>query len=190
MPETLNQIPPEAWPLIDLLFNITMVSVAIWLAITIFVWWRRSASNLTPVNAAGKNKNAQPDFLKVDQSARSEAIERGESFDKEIERRERAEARAAARAHQPRGTVSERLARFVSFFMSLFTLATMIFGAIFQVTRMGDMMREYSTTGVNVGREVADLTVIQNHPISFTIAGLVIVFQIYRFFVDRNWQEG
>ena len=183
MPETLNQIPPEAWPLIDLLFNITMVSVAIWLAITIFVWWRRSASNLTPVNAAGKNKNAQPDFLKVDQSARSEAIERGESFDKEIERRERAEARAAARAHQPRGTVSERLARFVSFYMSLFTLATMIFGAIFQVTRMGDMMREYSTTE-------RILTVIQNHPISFTIAGLVIVFQIYRFFVDRNWQEG
>ena len=183
MPETLNQIPPEAWPLIDLLFNITMVSVAIWLAITIFVRWRRSASNLTPVNAAGKNKNAQPDFLKVDQSARSEAIERGESFDKEIERRERAEARAAARAHQPRGTVSERLARFVSFFMSLFTLATMIFGAIFQVTRMGDMMREYSTTE-------RILTVIQNHPISFTIAGLVIVFQIYRFFVDRNWQEG
>ncbi|MEM6555409.1 MAG: hypothetical protein AAF642_06015 [Pseudomonadota bacterium] len=183
MPETLNQIPPEAWPLIDLLFNITMVSVAIWLAITVFVWWRRSASNLTPVNVAGKNKNAQPDFLKVDQNARSEAIERGERFDKEIERRERAEARAAARAHQPRGTVSERLARFVSFFMSLFTLATMIFGAIFQVTRMGDMMREYSTTE-------RILTVIQNHPISFTIAGLVIVFQIYRFFVDRNWQEG
>ena len=84
---------------------------------------------------------------------------------------------------QPRSTVSERLARFVSFFMSLFTLATMIFGAIFQVTRMGDMMREYSTTE-------RILTVIQNHPISFTIAGLVIVFQIYRFFVDRNWQEG
>ncbi|MEM6651945.1 MAG: hypothetical protein AAGA72_01790 [Pseudomonadota bacterium] len=183
MPETLNQIPPEAWPLIDLLFNITMVSVVIWLAITVFVWWRRSASNLTPVNAADKNKTAQPDFLKVDQRARSEAIERGESFDKEIERREREEARAAARAHQPRGTVSERLARFVSFFMSLFTLATMIFGAIFQVTRMGDMMREYSTTE-------RILTVIQNHPISFTIAGLVIVFQIYRFFVDRNWQEG
>lgn len=183
MPETLNQIPPEAWPLIDLLFNITMVTVAIWLAITVFVWWRRSASNLTPVNAASKNRKAQPDFLSVDSKARAEAMERGETFDKEIERREREEARVEARKHRPRTTVSQRLARFVSFFMSLFTLATMIFGAIFQVSRMGSMMREYSTTERIV-------TVVQDHPISFTVAGLVILFQVYRFYVDRNWQEG
>lgn len=183
MPETLNQIPPEAWPLIDLLFNITMVTVAIWLAITVFVWWRRSASNLTPVNAASKNRKAQPDFLNVDSKARAEAMERGETFDKEIERREREEARVEARKHRPRTTVSQRLARFVSFFMSLFTLATMIFGAIFQVSRMGSMMREYSTTERIV-------TVVQDHPISFTVAGLVILFQVYRFYVDRNWQEG
>ena len=183
MSETLNQIPPEAWPLIDLLFNLTMATVAIWLAITVFVWWRRSASNLTPVNAANRSRKAQPDFLSVDNKARSEAMERGESFDKEIERREREEARAEARKHGPRATVSQRVARFVSFFMSLFTLATMIFGAIFQVTRMGSMMREYST----IERMIS---VVQSHPISFTVAGLVIVFQVYRFFVERNWQEG
>lgn len=183
MSETLDQIPPEAWPLIDLLFNITMVAVAIWLAITVFVWWRRSASNLTPVNAADKNRKAQPDFLSVDHKARAEAVQRGETFDREIERREREEARAAAQTQRPRTTVSQQLARFVSFFMSLFTLATMIFGAIFQVSRMGSMMREYSTAE----RIVA---VVQDHPISFTVAGAVILFQVYRFFVDRNWQEG
>ena len=184
MNDVLDQIPPEAWPLIDILFNLTMAATGIWLAITVFVWWRRSASNLTPVNAATKDSGAQPDFLKVDEKARAEAIERGEAFDKEIERREREAERAkAAAAGRTPLTVSQRLARFLSFFMSLFTLATMIFGAIFQVTRMGQMMEQYST---------ADriFTVIQTHPISFTVATLVIVFQVYRFFVDRKWQEG
>lgn len=183
MSVTLEQIPPEAWPLIDLLFNLTMATVGIWLALTVFVWWRRSASNLTPVNAADKNKNAQPDFLKVNKAARAEALERGEAFDKEIERREREEARAQAKSSQASLTLTHRAARFLSFFMSLFTLATMIFGAIFQVTRMGDMMKEYSTFD-------RILTVVQNHPVSFSIAMLVIIFQIYRFFTDRKWQEG
>ena len=53
MQETLDRIPPEAWPLIDLLLNVTMIVAAVWLAITIFVLWRRQASNLTPVTAYG-----------------------------------------------------------------------------------------------------------------------------------------
>lgn len=183
MPETLNQIPPEAWPLIDLLFNLTMASAGIWLGITVFVLWRRASSNLTPVNAAEKNRKAQPDFLKVDKKARAEALERGETFDKELERRERAAAKEASRGKRSPATVGQKLARFLSFFMSLFTLATMIFGAIFQVTRMGQMMKEYST----LDRIIA---VIQNHPISFTVATLVIVFQVYRFISERNWKEG
>jgi hypothetical protein len=122
------------------------------------------------------------DFLKVDKKTRAEALERGEAFDKELERREREAARAEA--HRKRGpvTLGQHLARFVSFFMSLFTLATMIFGAIFQVTRMGEMMKEYSTAE----RIIA---VIQSHPISFTVATLVIGFQVYRFISERNWQE-
>ncbi|MDX1294342.1 MAG: hypothetical protein R3265_16115 [Hyphomonas sp.] len=183
MSETLNQIPPEAWPLIDLLFNLTMASAGIWLGITVFVLWRRASSNLTPVNAAEKSRKAQPDFLKVDKKARAEALERGDAFDKELERREREEEKAKARGGRRPATVGQRLARFLSFFMSLFTLATMIFGAIFQVSRMGQMMQEYST----LERIIA---VIQNHPVSFTIATLVIVFQVYRFFSERNWQEG
>lgn len=183
MPDVLDQIPPEAWPLIDILFNLTMAATGIWLAITVFVWWRRSASNLTPVNAAEKNRKADPDFLKVDHKARAEAIERGEAFDKEIERREREAELAKERAGRTPLSFSQRAARFLSFFMSLFTLATMIFGAIFQVTRMGQMMQQYSTLE-------RITTVVQSHPISFTVATLVIVFQVYRFFVDRKWQEG
>lgn len=181
MNEALSQIPPDAWPLIDLMFNITMVVVAVWLAITVFVWWRRSASNLTPVNAAGKNEAAQPDFLKVDHKARGEAQAKGDAFGKALDKRERAEA--AARAGRPQRSAAQKIAGLLSFLMSLFTLATMIFGAIWQISRMGQMMREYST----LERLFA---VVQNHPISFTVAVLVIGFHVFRFISDRQWKEG
>ena len=178
MQDTLDQIPPEAWPLIDFLFNATLVVGVIWLALTTFVLWRRSASNLTPVNAARRNKKAQPDFLNVDDKARETAMERGETFDKELE----AQARARSGSKDPI-SLTERIASFVSLFMSLFSLATMVFGAIFQVSRMGSMMEEYSS----IERIKA---VLEAHPIAFIIASLVIVFHIYRYFTQRKWQEG
>lgn len=183
MSDALDQLPPEAWPLIDLLFNLTMAAAGIWIAITVFVLWRRNASNLTPVNSASKDRGAQPDFLRVDKKARKEALARGEAFDKEIDRRDHKAEKAKARGTRKPATASQRIALFVSFLMSLFTLATMTFGAIFQVTRMGEMMKEYST----LERLSA---VIQAHPISFSVATLVIAFQVYRFFTERNWQEG
>ena len=50
-------------------------------------------------------------------------------------------------------------------------------------SRMGEMMKEYSTAE-------RIMAVIQSHPISFTVATLVIGFQVYRFISERNWQEG
>ncbi len=183
MNETLEQIPPEAWPLIETMLNITLITAAIWLALTVFVWWRRNASNLTPVHAAGKNKSADPDFLSVDNKAREAAKAKGEAFEKDLARQEREAERAAARGERPPASATRRIAGFVSFLMSLFTLATMIFGAIWQISRMGQLMQEYSTTE-------RILAVVQNHPVSFTVAVLVIGFQVYRFFSDRQWKEG
>lgn len=182
MNETLDKIPPEAWPLIELLFNLTILTVVAWLTITVFVWWRRSASNLTPVNAAEKNKKAEPDFLSVDTSAREAAEARGEAFGKDLDRQEKEAAKAAARGGRPARSTTQHIAGLVSFLMSLFTLATMIFGAIWQVSRMGQLMQEYSTAE-------RIFAVIQNHPISFSVAVLVIGFQIFRFFSDRQWKE-
>jgi len=180
MQETLDQIPPEAWPLITLLLNVTMAVAAVWLALTVFIWWRRSASNLTPVQAAGKNKSAQPDFLKVDHAARDAAIARGAAYDEALEKRARQEAMAGKR--RP-ASVASRLAGLLSFLMSIFTLATMIYGAIFQVSRMGSMMQEYSSIE-RIG------AVIANHPIAFAVTSLVIIVHVYRFFKSRQWQEG
>ena len=178
MQDTLDQIPPEAWPLLEFLLLVSAILAGVWLIITLFILWRRSASNLTPVNAARKNKKAQPDFLKVDEKARREAMERGESFEKELERRERIEAR------QEDGGMSlvQRIIGLASFLMSVFTLLTMILGAIFQVTRMGSMLETYSS---------ADriLTVIQNNPIAFGIVAFVTVFYIYQFVTKKPWKE-
>ena len=142
--------------------------------------WRRSASNLTPVNAAARNRKVDPDFLSVDEKGRAEALQRGDQYEKDLAQKERDELRALKRENGPM-TLSKRIAQFFSLFMSLFTLATMILGSIWQVTRMGDMMSSYSTPE-------RIMAVIGNHPIAFTVATLVIVYHIYRFFVDRKWE--
>lgn len=179
----IEQIPADAWPMIDLIVTIMFVAVGIWLFIAIFVYLRRVASNLTPVNAAQKNKKAAPDFLKVDKKARKAAIARGKNFEKDLDRMERDEARAEAKARRSNATLGQRIAGLVSLFMSLFTLATMIFGAIFNVSRMGRMMKDYSAQD----RIVA---VVKDHPIAVAIASLVIAYHIFKFFSDRKWKEG
>ncbi len=180
--ETIGKIPDEAWPLIDLLTNLTVASVALWAAVTAFVLFRREASNLTPVHATKKNKKAQPDFLKVDKKKRKEALAKGRGFEKDLLKREKNESKAAEYARRAGQSAGQRIAGLISFVMSFFTLATMIYGAIFQVSRMGKMMQEYST----LERITA---VIQAHPIAFVIASLVIIFHIYRFITGRKWQQ-
>jgi len=154
------------------------IVAAIWLALSIFVWWRRSASNLTPVQAARTNKKAQPDFLKVDQKARDAAIERGEKFDKELERQEREEAKQARSEDRSPLAISQRIAGLVTFLMSLFTLASMISSAIWQVNRMGDMVRENSLQ--RIGEKIAE------YPVTFSVIAFVVCYRGYRFISQRQ----
>lgn len=175
-----DKIPPEAWPFIDSLFTITLVLTIIWVVLSVFLMWRRRASNLTPVNAASKSKAAQPDFLSVDQKSRQAAIERGEGFDKELERRERSEAGEPKKSAL---SMSQQIASIITFLMSLFTLATMIYGAIFQVSRMGMLMQEYSSVE-------RIYTIVERHPIAFVFASMVVIFHIYHFVSQRKWKRG
>lgn len=187
MEQTLQQIPPEAWPIIDLLFNVTMAIAGIWLALTVFVIWRRHSSNLTPVNATSKNHKAQPDFLKVDQKARAEAIKRGDLHEQALDRRDADEARAEARAKSVsrREPVSfaQRLAGLVTFIMSIFTLLSIVTSSVFTVSRMGDMVGEYTATD----RIIA---IIMAHPIAFSVCALIILARIYTQFFMTAKKEG
>lgn len=181
MNDVLESVPPEMLPLIGILFNITAAVTAVWLAWSVFIWWRRSASNLTPVSGAAPNKKAQPDFLSVDHGARKEAIKRGETFDKELDQRDRDETRAAKRAARMKETRMGRIGRLISFGMALFSLATMVSGTLFQVTIMGRYWEQYSASD----RVVA---VITQHPIAVFITVSVILYNVVNFITSKKWE--
>ena len=181
MQNVLDRIPPEAWPLVDRLIPITVAVAAIWLALSIFVYWRRRAANLTPVTAPRPNKDAQPDFLNVDHKARREAIERGEAFERQLDEREAEEARLAAMAALGGATSAGRLARVASLVMSIFTLTMMVLGSMMNIGKMGELMQQYST-----GERIA--AVIRNHPIGTAVLVLVIAAALFQFFHERRWR--
>lgn len=181
MQNVLDRVPPDAWPLVDRLFQITVGVAAIWLALTIFIYWRRRAANLTPVTAPRPNRDAQPDFLNVDHKARREAIERGEAFDRQLEEREAEEARRAEMVALGSATSAGRLARIASLVMSLFTLATMVIGSIANVGKMGEMMQQYSS-----GERI--LAVVRAHPIGTAVIVLVLAAALFQFFTERRWR--
>ncbi len=180
MEDTLRSIPPDAWPLIDLLFNITCAVTAVWMACAVFIWWRRSASNLTTISSMNVNRKAQPDFLSQDQKARAEAIKRGERFDEELERREREEEKEGRRKKR-REAPASRWARLISLFMALFSLATMVSGTIFQVSIMGAYWEKYSASE-------RVLTMIQKYPLGVGVTVLVIVYNLYVYISNRKWE--
>lgn len=181
MDETLRSIPAEAWPLIDILFNITCVVTAIWLATTAFIWWRRSASNLTTSSSASPNRNATPDFLSVDKKAREEAIKRGEKFDRDLDKQQREEERDAERTARSKEARIGRMARLTSLFMALFSLATMISGTVFQVSFMGQIWEKYSASE-------RLMAVVTQYPIGVAVTALVILYNVVTFVTNRKWE--
>lgn len=183
MDDVVNAIPPDAWPLIDMLFNTTLIVTGLWLVWTLFVAWRRSASNLTSVSGARANRNAEPEFLSVDEKARKQAIKRGEGFDKELDRRDREGERAERHAARKRETMVSRIGRLVSLGMALFSMATMISGTMFQVSIMGRYWEQYSASE-------RLMRVIEDHPIGVTITVLVILYNLITFVLNfRKKQE-
>ena len=182
MDETLRSIPADAWPLIDILFNVTCAITAVWLATTVFVLWRRSASNLTTSSSASPNKKAKPDFLSVDEKARKEAIKRGEQFEKELDKQDREDERKARRLARSKETRVGRIARLISLFMALFSLATMVSGTVFQVTFMGRIWEQYSASERLLG-------VIKAHPIGVGVTAIVILYNLVTFVTNRKWED-
>ena len=180
--DVIAAIPEEAWPFIELLFNITIVLTIVWLAYTVFVMMRRDASNLTPINAASPNKHADPDFLSVDKKARKEAFKQGEAFDKQLDQRDRDETKAAKVAARRKESMWQRVTRLISFFMALFTMATMISGTLFQVSIMGRYWEQYSA-----GDRL--MHVITEYPLGVAITLFVIGYNIVNFVIGYRKKE-
>lgn len=178
--DVVDRIPPEAWPLIDTLFKITIVVSIIWLFLAVIAWWRRHAYNLTVASTARRSRKAQPDFLHVDKQARQAAIERGEAHEDDLDARERAEAATLEAARHP-VTIGERIASAAAFLMSIFTLLSVLIGAVGQVGSMSATFKQLSSVE-KMQKVIAD------HWLGTLIAVFVIGWHVYRYHHDRKWK--
>jgi hypothetical protein len=183
MTEVQIDIPPEYLPYIEVLFNGTVVVTTIWLLLVAFILLRRNASNLTPIQAAKVNKNIKPAFLNVDHEKQEDMKNQGAAYDAELKRREAEEAREKTEKDEPKRpeTIFARIARVLSVIMSVFTLATMIGGVIFNVNYLGGLLREYSATD-------RFRAIVERYPIAVTVAALVIIYHIYTYIAGRKWK--
>ena len=74
------------------------------------------------------------------------------------------------------------MARLISLFMALFSLATMISGTVFQVTFMGRIWEQYSASERFIG-------VVTAHPIGVGVTAAVILYNLVTFVTNRKWEE-
>lgn len=175
-------IVPESW--FDRFLLVAGAIAVLWLALEVFLIWRRQATNLTPVTRPKVSRRAQPDFLKVDHAARAAALGRADEFAAELDRRDAEEARAAAENHAQapsRVASASRIASLAALFMSVFSLAAMIAGAVWQVQWIGVVMDRYST----VERLLA---VLRAHPVAFAVSAVVITWHVVQFVRARRWR--
>lgn len=160
---------------------VTVVIVAIWIGSSIFIHLRRRASNLTSTHEAKVQKDAAPDFLSVDQKAREAAVKRGETYEKELTEREKAEAAAAAGAPAKKSaaTMLQSVAGIASFLFSLFSLAGLIVNVFTQVDRMNSQ----------IGKSDQMFAAIMKYPIPAAICAFVLVYTLWYWIANKKWLE-
>lgn len=180
--QVIDQIPPDAWPMIDIMFRITIGLTIVWLVLALVAWWRRRAYNLTVASTAKKDRNAQPDFLSVDEKARKEAIKAGERHEDTLDNREKEEALAALKAAKGPVAWSERIASAATFLMSIFTLLTGFSGAIFGVKRLDGYLDQAGTAGTFE-------YLLREHTIGCIVVVFVIGYHIWRYVAEKKWKK-
>jgi hypothetical protein len=154
---------------------------ALWLISTVFIHMRRRATNLTSAQQAGVNKNATPDFMKVDHKARDEAMKRGAAYDQELVEREKAAAAAAAGEKlkkEPVGIV-KMISGVAAFLFSLFTLLGAIVGTF----------RTLDSAGVQLSKMDQVGAVLTQHPIPSIICVFVIGYTIFLWVSQKKWTQ-
>ena len=159
---------------------VTVVIVALWLASSIFIHMRRRASNLTSTHEAKVKKDAAPDFLSVDHNAREAALKRGETFEKELDEREKAEA-AAAEGKKPKSTATlfQSVAGIASFLFSLFSLAGIIVNVFTQMDRISNQ----------VGKSDQVFAAVMKYPIPTAICAFVLIYTLWYWIANKKWLE-
>ncbi len=168
-----------AW--LEPLLWVTVVIVAIWIASSVFIHLRRRATNLTSTHSAKVDKNATPDFMSVDHKAREAAVKRGETYDRELTERERAEAAAAAGKAVKKGnaTMLQSLSGMASFLFSLFSLAGICVNVFSQMDRMNTQLSKSDQI----------FAAVQKYPIPTAICVFVLVYTLWYWISNKKWLE-
>lgn len=168
---------PSNWPIdVDLLINITVGIALVWLALTIFVYWRRASTNLTPVDVPSVNPDAQPDFLRVDKKKRKAALKRGDDYVRELEQANRKPSHPIR--SQPLGWIKTILG-YAVFALAAILIGTVAAGCIWPDSYVGQLLSEYSAEN-----RLADI--VQSNPISLIVALLVVLVKATQFFGMRT----
>ena len=168
-----------AW--LEPLLWVTVAIVAIWVVSSVFIHLRRRATNLTSTHQAKVHKDAVPDFMSVNHKAREAAAKRGETYDRELIARERAEAEAAAGETAKKGnaTLLQSLSGMASFLFSLFSLAGICVNVFSQMDRMNTQF----------GKTDQIFIAIQKYPIPTAICVFVLVYTLWYWISNKKWLE-
>jgi hypothetical protein len=175
MQDELAQVVVPQW--LEWMLWLTVAGAVLWLLLTLFVYARRRAANLTPVTSPDPKKGVAPDFLKVDHKARDAQIARGETYGKELDAREAAEAAAKAKAGK-QVTLLQRLAGLATLLFSIFSLLSTAVGVIWQVDRIGSALSQSDKLAL----------ILQKYPIPFAVCVFVIGYYVVRFFAQKQWK--
>ncbi len=162
-----TELLPENWTNVDLLLKSTMIAGLAWLALTVFIYWRRSVTNLTPVDVPAPNRAAQPDFLSIDHSKAKSALRRGDQFEKTLNRQER-----IAAGHTTAKTI-RTICGYAAVVLSVLSLLTVLAGSIWPESIAGQLLAD-------VSKEGRMLEVVQAHPIALSIALFAVCLSVWR----------
>lgn len=116
------------------LLTVSVLVTLAWIVLSVFVYWRRATTNLTPVDLPAANRNATPDFLSVDYEKRNKALQSGDHY-------------AAQRNEVAR---SQRILRFkkvfgwLAFVLAIAALAIVFAGSIWPDSYAGSWLSQYS----------------------------------------------
>ncbi len=166
------------WSQVDYLMYGTIAAAAVWLILTLLVHWRRSITNLTPVDAPRANRKAQPDFLSVDKKKQKKALKRGAEHERMLDKRERAEAKADLIAAGG-FTIWQMLLGYLTLLLSVICLFVILAGSIWPESAIGNVLSQFPT-------QDRLMEVIQAHPIALLVSTFAVIISAYRVIKIRN----
>ncbi len=168
-----TELQLENWTNVDLVLKAMMIAGLAWLVLTIFIYWRRRATNLTPVDMPCLNPAAQPDFLSINQEKMESALKRGDQFDEILDRREQipGELKTAKTARSICGYIAVTL--------SVLSMLIVVAGSIWPTSVAGQSIVSDSNEGHLID-------VVQSYPIAISIALFAICISIWHLAVGRK----